>query len=407
MKNSVRRAHGFTLVELLVVIAIIGVLVGLLLPAVQAAREAARRMSCSNNVKQIGLAVHNYHSAYGKLPMTMGGTFEAGANSGGTAPVGSNNRRRLSWLVGILPFLEQQALWQQISNPNRYNAAGALLGGNESWNAMGPAPWTTQYGPWMTDIKAFRCPSDPGFGAPALGRTNYGGCLGDSTDWTTNGAFTFGNGSWNSAGSRVSSCRGVFVARQFTAFRDILDGTSNTIMAGEMQTSLGDRAKTTNLARNPPGGWSSLHTNPSACEQANFLDPTRPQFWCGGGGTGCTTPDLAGGNQMRGYRWADGGLLYTGITTIRPPNSELCTAGGDSSSGTMSPSSHHQGGVHCLMSDGAVRFITDSIESGNQQSPVVNNSMSPPCLPAGSASPFGLWGALGTRASHEVLEGDF
>ncbi|TWU16132.1 DUF1559 domain-containing protein [Allorhodopirellula heiligendammensis] len=404
MNRDFRRRRGFTLVELLVVIAIIGVLVGLLLPAVQAAREAARRMSCSNNFKQIGLALHNYHSAYDKLPMTMGGTYQPNANAGGTTPADSNNRYRLSWLVGVLPFMEQQALWQQISNPNQYSS-GTLMTG-QAWNAMGPAPWTTQYDPWMTDIKALRCPSDPGFGAPALGRTNYGASLGDSTDWTTNGAFTFSNGSWVSAGSRTSSCRGVFVARQFTGFRDILDGTSNTIMAGELQTSLGDRAKTTHLANNPPGGWNALHTNPSTCFQANFIDPTRPQFWCNGG-AGCTSPSLNGGNQMRGFRWADGGLLYTGITTIRPPNSELCTAGGDSSSGTMSPSSYHQGGVHVLMADGAIKFITDSIEAGNQQSPVVNSSMSPPCLPAGSASPFGLWGALGTRASHEVLSGDF
>jgi prepilin-type N-terminal cleavage/methylation domain-containing protein/prepilin-type processing-associated H-X9-DG protein len=406
MTTKLTRSRGFTLVELLVVIAIIGVLVGLLLPAVQAAREAARRMSCSNNFKQIGLALHNYHSAYNKLPMAMGGTFHPNLNSGGTSPADSNNRRRLSWLVGTLPFLEQQALWEQISNPNRYHASGALLGGTDVWQAMGPAPWTTAYGPWMTDVQSFRCPSDPGFGAPALGRTNYGACLGDSTDWTTIGAYNFSNSNWVTTGSRTGSCRGVFVARKFTGFRDILDGTSNTIMAGELATSLGDRAKTTTLARNPPGGWNSFHTNPSACVEANFLDPTRPQFWCNGG-PDCTSPSLAGGNQLRGFRWADGALLYTGVTTIRPPNSELCTAGGDSSSGSMSPSSLHQGGVHVLMADGAIKFVTDSIEAGNQNSPVVHAAMSPPCLPAGSASPFGLWGALGTRSSKEVVDSEF
>ncbi len=107
---------GFTLVELLVVIAIIGILVGLLLPAVQAAREAARRMSCSNNFKQIGLGLHNYHAAYDTFPKQSGGT----GNRGG----GDSNRLFLSYLVPILPFVEQQPLWEQISNPRQTNHNG-------------------------------------------------------------------------------------------------------------------------------------------------------------------------------------------------------------------------------------------------------------------------------------------
>ncbi|WP_146530569.1 DUF1559 family PulG-like putative transporter, partial [Novipirellula artificiosorum] len=105
-----RQRTGFTLVELLVVIAIIGVLVGLLLPAVQAAREAARRMSCSNNVKQIGLAIHNYHSAFSALPMQATGTYiPEGRDPWDTNPgreISSN--MRLSFLVGLTPFFEQQ-----------------------------------------------------------------------------------------------------------------------------------------------------------------------------------------------------------------------------------------------------------------------------------------------------------
>ncbi|MEM6363912.1 MAG: DUF1559 domain-containing protein, partial [Planctomycetota bacterium] len=133
-----RTPRGFTLVELLVVIAIIGVLVGLLLPAVQAAREAARRMSCSNNFKQIGLALHNYHDTFKSMPGQMAGSF--GFNSiEQTDPTPSStltsNAGRLGWLPPLLPFMEQQALWEQISNPLDRGPA------DPPWPPMGPAPW--------------------------------------------------------------------------------------------------------------------------------------------------------------------------------------------------------------------------------------------------------------------------
>ncbi|WP_372899412.1 DUF1559 domain-containing protein, partial [Stieleria sp.] len=115
---------GFTLVELLVVIAIIGILVGLLLPAVQAAREAARRMSCSNNFKQIGLALHNYHSAYQRLPMNYGGTTPVAPLTSGPGGVANwwesnnfGNHELLSILVPLTPYMEQQSLWESISQP--------------------------------------------------------------------------------------------------------------------------------------------------------------------------------------------------------------------------------------------------------------------------------------------------
>ncbi len=411
MKKRFSRTSGFTLVELLVVIAIIGVLVGLLLPAVQAAREAARRMSCSNNFKQIGLGLHNYHSAYDVLPATLAGTFEAGFNAGGTNPVGgganpSNNRRRLSFLVGIMPFMEQQALWEQISNPNQSRANGTQLPAGQYWAPMGPAPWQTNYGPWMTDVATLRCPSDPGVGLPSLGRTNYGANLGDSTDWTTNGKWTFNTTSntWTEQGNRASSCRGFFFARNYLGFRDVLDGLANTIMCGELATDLGDRAIISQIANTLPGGWAAFHQNPTLCRASNYVDTARPKFWCQAGGT-CTVPALVtGANQRRGYRWADGALLYTGVTTILAPNSELCSNGGDASSGSMSPSSRHQGGCHVLMGDGAVKFVTDSIEAGNSRSPVVHPNQAG-CLPPGSQSPYGLWGALGTRASSETIQG--
>ena len=191
-----RKQTGFTLVELLVVIAIIGVLVGLLLPAVQAAREAARRMSCSNNFKQIGLAIHNYHSAFKQLPThgagtdTLGGPAPNGSTGATTnwwSNYGAANAWRLSALVGLTPFCEQQALWEQISNPSTVNALDPSTPYTVPWPAMGPVPQNLRYAPWVTEIPTLRCPSDPGVGLPALGRTNYAACLGDSMWWSVRG----------------------------------------------------------------------------------------------------------------------------------------------------------------------------------------------------------------------------
>ncbi len=149
--------HAFTLVELLVVIAIIGLLVGLLLPNVRFSREAARRMSCSNNFKQVGLGLHNYHSSYKRLPSAMAGTDRGNAN-------------RLSGLVAILPFIEQQALWEEIRTPTTIDGV--------MYPAMGPAPWVGQYTPWKTQIRTLQCPSSPSEPAD-FGLTSYTFCVGD------------------------------------------------------------------------------------------------------------------------------------------------------------------------------------------------------------------------------------
>ena len=424
MKNEHQQTHrlqkqGFTLVELLVVIAIIGILVGLLLPAVQAAREAARRMSCSNNFKQIGLALHNYHATYKQMPRYAAGTDGLGKNKEvGTEPgwtrSGWHNSQALSARVGMLPFLEQQGLWRDISNPIDFDKNGTI-----DFPAMGPYP-TIQtfnpayltganginYAPWMTEIPTLRCPSDPGIGLPSAGRTNYAECIGDTinqpyvthVNWSVPG---FGKSDWNSRITTAAS-RGAFVARRDSKFRDILDGLSNTIAMAEIKTDLGDNDISTR-----PNGLLDIDNVArnfvTACRDAGFIDPERPQFWCDGEncpvpmGPGTFYPN--GSLWSRGAQWAWAMPFNSAVSTTSPPNADLCYDRWDEGGGSLPASSRHQGGAHVMMCDGAVIFITDSIEAGDQRAEPIHLNNKP-----GAMSPFGLWGALGSRAYNEVIQ---
>ncbi|QDV45706.1 Type II secretion system protein G precursor [Stieleria neptunia] len=393
------RKAGFTLVELLVVIAIIGILVGLLLPAVQAAREAARRMSCSNNFKQIGLAIHNYHSTYKRIPAHGVGTtsFPSAGNAWWAANTLANNRR-LSVLVGILPFIEQQSIWDIVSNPNDFDKDGVI-----DFQSMGPTPDQIDYQPWTMEIPGYRCPSDPGVGLPALGRANYAACLGDST-WQTMVGPWDGDLEEPVASVRFQRAqaghRGFFKPRDARGrFRDVLDGLSNTIAMGEIGTYLGDNDARMVLPNdgsslgNNNGSMNTIRDNPGACD--DFVDPDRPRFWLNGGSR--TT-------RARGFRWADFKQIFTGCFTILPPNGVYCSRhNGDDLTGTAPMSSRHQGGVHVLMGDGAVIFMSDSVEAGsrNQGDVWINGTG---IRAPGSPSPHGLWGALGTRAANETIQ---
>lgn len=392
------RRRGFTLVELLVVIAIIGILVGLLLPAVQAAREAARRMSCSNNFKQIGLAIHNYHSAFKQLPTHGTGSNESPANSWWRSSLLSN-RVRLSALVPMVPYMEQQALWEQIAYRNQERSDNSIQ--NPPWNPMGPTPDNIQYKPWFTEVPTLRCPSDPGVGLPALGRTNYGVSLGDSM-WNAHvGPMNNNRTAETTARSKDSRAanRGFFVTAKQARFRDILDGLSNTIAMGEMITALQDGDKRANgIATNggnaSPFGHAALRRNPNLCTDRGYIDPERPQFYA---------PEWKQVNRIdfgRGHRWADALPIMSSVMTILPPNREAC--GRHNALGTMmvaTVSSRHLGGAHVLMGDGAVIFVSDSMEGGDPRAEMIYRGNNP-----GAKSPYGLWGALGTRASKETIE---
>ncbi|QDT07069.1 hypothetical protein K227x_54940 [Rubripirellula lacrimiformis] len=415
MQKNLVRFRAFTLVELLVVISIIGVLVGLLLPAVQSAREAARRMSCGNNFKQVGLALHNYHSAFKNLPKQMGGTVFCGTFGyvTGATPqqAGSTNGNELSAFPGLLPFMEQQALWEQISNVYEVQVGSP----GTYFAAMGPHPNMNLdeqaahlYEPWMVEIQTLRCPSDPGVGLPAMGRTNFSFCVGDAIQQTNIGPGDPEGRFKTIAAQRArESCRGVFVNRMFTSFADIRDGLSNTIAMGEIITDLGDGDMRSQIGASAV----ELRTNPNAC--ATMIDPSRPSFWLPGTPEAGTIP-----TNRRGHKWACGRVGYTGFQTILPPNRQSCTWNSSFGNvtdlldeGVLSAASRHQGGAHVLLADGAVRFVTDSIEAGNSSHASVrqNGTAMDPTLPTvpGAKSPYGLWGALGSRGSSESIAADF
>ncbi|MCD0457971.1 DUF1559 domain-containing protein [Roseiconus lacunae] len=405
MRRSTER--GFTLVELLVVIAIIGILVGLLLPAVQAAREAARRMSCSNNFKQIGLAIHNYHSAYKQIPMHGAGTDDKTDNAQNWwTSYNTNNHWRLSSLVAMTPFIEQQGLWDSITNPNAERTdgnTGAAIGTPTApWPPMGPTPQNIQYIPWATELPTLRCPSDPGTGLPGLGRSNYASCMGDSFWRAQHGDLDPDVGPTNAGYAQESRAanRGFFVRHKAMKFRDILDGLSNTVAMMEIATDLGD-FDTRTIGKIHPSGQSAqtqIRDNPNLCrEDPTMVDPERPLFWTGG--------SMEGASKGRGLRWADDQLMQSMAFTIHPPNKPVCIPHDSNGPSIAGGSSRHQGGIHVLMGDGAVTFITDSIEAGNQNNPVVfiNGTAANKNVP-GSQSPFGLWGALGSRAAKEVID---
>jgi hypothetical protein len=187
----------------------------------------------------------------------------------------------------------------------------------------------------------------------------------------------------------------MFRPRTVTKFRDVLDGLSNTIMGGELNTDLGDNHITTRVIEE-----NGILNNPSLCDDQ--VDPNRPQFWIPGADFASNSVQV-----QRGYKWMNGMAVNTGITTILPPNSTVCSNGNNTFTiGIYGPSSRHVGGAHILMGDGAVVFITDSIEAGDPTIGNVTWNGTGPQTP-GSESPYGLWGAMGTCANGEVIEASF
>jgi prepilin-type N-terminal cleavage/methylation domain-containing protein/prepilin-type processing-associated H-X9-DG protein len=358
-----RRRRGFTLIELLVVIAIIAVLIALLLPAVQAAREAARRAQCVNNLKQMGLALHNYHSANSSFPM--------GASSGMRNFGQYYAKQNFSAHAAMLPFLEQQAI---------YNAINFNFGCEDD---TGQYCFKVNATATRGKVSVFCCPSDPNAGVPDHNgdpdTNSYYGCIGTTTNLlntnTSIGPFLTGlNGPLQSTG--------IFTWQMSYRISTITDGTSNTIAFAEGLVGNQSLAK---------GQKRIGMTGVSIPAAAIALDPRV---------NGILTPQLAiqacsqawtsgsySLDRQRGESWAHGCQDMTLFNTIATPNLfqddwTNCSAVGSGAMSSLSNcDSWHPGGVNACMADGSVKFLKDSI---NQVS----------------------WWALGTKSGGEVVSAD-
>ena len=351
--------RGFTLIELLVVIAIIAVLIALLLPAVQAAREAARRIQCTNNLKQMGLACHNYHSANNSFPMGMS---LAWTNAyGGYFDWGNWSAHAL-----LLPFLEQGPLYSSV---------------NFSIAPFAPEGYYSCTTTYLTRIANFLCPSDSRAGVENI--NSYRGSIGT----TVQSNFPEVNGIFSLSDPYGAS-------RKTYGINDITDGTTNTIAFGEGLVGASGRGNTYRGNGMNTGAGAALTF--ATALPADVQSKTTAQlsdalaqcntFWKT---AGPGTTNKLGMKEYIGQYWALGERSFTLFNTVLPPNSQpwgTCKLAGSLGSAPnetqfVNASSFHPGGANFTMSDGSVRFIKNTI---NMQT---------------------YW-ALGTRAYGEVISAD-
>jgi prepilin-type N-terminal cleavage/methylation domain-containing protein/prepilin-type processing-associated H-X9-DG protein len=372
---------GFTLIELLVVIAIIAVLIALLLPAVQSAREAARRMQCVNNMKQLGLALHNYLSANNSFPM------------GGTPQIGPGNTQPYEWenyssFAMMLPFLEQTTV---------YNSMNLMVCPDTGFGAGQPINSTAYY----TKLNAFLCPSDPYSGIQDL--CNYAGSFG-TTSWMPEAQATS-----STPNTGQADTTGIFTIWKSYGLQNVTDGSSNTLAFAEQLVGNG----ASGYQRYAAYGGSPMYRGNMVFTPASFTAKSGRVYDISAIPNAIPTVqgDIQAIAQMlinyqtvltspnkvvdyRGYKWIMGIPGATMFNSVQTPNESIfngARTGPGSYSGSVGnntdeswsvpATSNHPGGVNVTMADGHVVFV--------------KNSISKP-----------VWWALSTKANGEVISSD-
>jgi prepilin-type N-terminal cleavage/methylation domain-containing protein/prepilin-type processing-associated H-X9-DG protein len=339
----VRHRRAFTLIELLVVVAIIAILIALLIPAVQKVRAAASRVHCQNNLKQIGLALHNFEAQLRYLPPAFPATAKP--------PYMTQPPYFYTWsvLAQLNPFLEQTAIFNQMNLDEPLYTLPTLTVTPDNRFAV------------QQVIEIFLCPADrmepvgSGYGVPVLGPVNYGACLGSGT---TEGGPPYGS-PWDADGMFRAAVKG--------SWADISDGLSSTAAFSESTLGDGPNSYLGPIPGDPQKVYASVGTpfTPDGCKQAGLWNFELP----------------------RGYMWASGEIRcasynhfytpnapqYDCVTNINSPGPEQYTA-----VGFKAARSNHAGGVNVLFADGSVHFFTDDIAAD-------------------------VWTALSTRAGSEVV----
>ena len=316
-----RRRRAFTLIELLVVIAIIAVLIALLLPAVQAAREAARRSQCINNLKQLGLGIHNYHQALGVFP--LGASLQA-------YDVGVGNETWSSWSAHalLLPYMEQSPMFNSINfsfGPGREGTSYGYRCNSSAYDAR---------------INTLLCPSDANAGN--TNSNSYNGSMGTSMYSTA-----------------TSDVTGLFGYQQKYSIADVTDGTSNTIAFSE--AIVGERNTSVLGKGNATGGISNGNSLQTIYDVSGRLPALKADMAL------CDTAFQTSRNNDRGRRWGLGAMGFSMFNTVITPNGakwSACRYGCCPQAGHAEiqvANSYHSGGVNVAMADGSVKFIKDTV----------------------------------------------
>lgn len=322
-----RNRGGFTLVELLVVIAIIGILVALLLPAVQAAREAGRRMSCSNNLKQLALAQHEYHDVYKTFPPKSVGPIQC---------------FDLSWVVHTLPFIEQTAVRDKMMSeltalaPYSMWIDDALFGDLRTGDPIEIPSLLCPSGPRATkQVPIFNRLSLPN--QFPFGRLSYKACTGSNADSELRGV-----------SGQITPNNGMYTTLLGTRFRDCLDGTTNVFLLGEV--AMGGSQPTKYIGNVAVFSPIALGSN----------DPCTA-----GGGYDPTTKTLLGTMTIQPGTWWHGGInVLATFQTVYPPNGPSCFGNltNQNIGGVIPASSFHPGGALHALTDASVRFVPETVD---------------------------------------------